>query len=300
MVKLWQHVYVRSATRERKKGFYMRKYLLAAVAAAAIATPAVARDGSGYIGLEGGVMLPEDQQYDLRTDVGFGEQNYANAVTISYDPGIDIDAVAGYDFGRFRAEAELGWKRANVSEVFFSQQILADISAEAGEVITSDDFEVDGRANILSLMGNVLLDFGDDNGLNGYVGAGFGRGRFKIIDTSDGEWAMQALAGIRFPVGTNLDAGLKYRYFHSGHLDFSSEFEDASADLRGRYRSHSLLLSLIYNFAAPVVAVAPPPPPPPPPPATQTCPDGSVILATEVCPAPPPPPPPPPPAGERG
>jgi hypothetical protein len=43
-----------------------------------------------------------------------------------------------------------------------------------------------------------------------------------------------------------------------------------------------------------------PPPPPAPPPATQTCADGSVILATDVCPAPPPPPPPPPPAPERG
>jgi len=46
--------------------------------------------------------------------------------------------------------------------------------------------------------------------------------------------------------------------------------------------------------------IEPPPPPPPPPPATQTCADGSVILATEACPAPPPPPPPPPPAPERG
>jgi outer membrane receptor protein involved in Fe transport len=51
----------------------------------------------------------------------------------------------------------------------------------------------------------------------------------------------------------------------------------------------------------PVIA----PPPPPAPPATQTCPDGSVILATAVCPVPPPPPPPPPPPapverGERG
>jgi TonB-dependent receptor len=52
---------------------------------------------------------------------------------------------------------------------------------------------------------------------------------------------------------------------------------------------------------------APPPPPPPPlappppPPApTQTCADGSVVLATGVCPAPPPPPPPPTPAPERG
>jgi len=44
----------------------------------------------------------------------------------------------------------------------------------------------------------------------------------------------------------------------------------------------------------------PPPPPPAPPPATQTCADGSVILATDTCPAPPPPPPPPAPAPERG
>src|SRR6185369_13072328 len=52
--------------------------------------------------------------------------------------------------------------------------------------------------------------------------------------------------------------------------------------------------------AAPAYVAPPAPPPPPPaPPATQTCPDGSVILATDTCPAPPPPPPPPP-APERG
>jgi opacity protein-like surface antigen len=63
------------------------------------------------------------------------------------------------------------------------------------------------------------------------------------------------------------------------------------------------LIGLGVKFGlAPPPAPLPPPPPPaaPPPPATQTCPDGTVILATEVCPAPPPPPPPPPPAPERG
>jgi hypothetical protein len=35
-------------------------------------------------------------------------------------------------------------------------------------------------------------------------------------------------------------------------------------------------------------------------PATQTCADGTVILATDACPAPPPPPPPPAPEPERG
>ncbi|HEU5482917.1 MAG TPA: TonB-dependent receptor [Sphingomicrobium sp.] len=52
--------------------------------------------------------------------------------------------------------------------------------------------------------------------------------------------------------------------------------------------------------AAPPPPPPAPPPPPPPPPATQTCPDGTQILATDTCPAPPPPPPPPPPAPERG
>ena len=60
-----------------------------------------------------------------------------------------------------------------------------------------------------------------------------------------------------------------------------------------------------FRFGGDAIAAPPPPPPPPPPPvqvapATQTCPDGSVILATDSCPLPPPPPPPPPPAPERG
>ena len=61
-----------------------------------------------------------------------------------------------------------------------------------------------------------------------------------------------------------------------------------------------------YRFGGAAAAAPPPPmpvapaPPPPEAPATMTCPDGTVILATEVCPAPPPPPPPPAPAPERG
>lgn len=62
------------------------------------------------------------------------------------------------------------------------------------------------------------------------------------------------------------------------------------------------LAGFTYKFgaAAPLVApvVVAPPPPPPAAPATQSCPDGSVILATEMCPAMPPPPPPA--SGERG
>jgi iron complex outermembrane receptor protein len=69
----------------------------------------------------------------------------------------------------------------------------------------------------------------------------------------------------------------------------------------GQPRTIGLTFRQKFRAAPPPPPPLPPaPPPPPPPPATQTCPDGTVILATEMCPAPPPPPPPPPPAPERG
>ena len=78
---------------------------------------------------------------------------------------------------------------------------------------------------------------------------------------------------------------------------------DDTAFLRWQTFGRRFVAGFTYKFGAEAPAAAPlsppPPPPPAPPPATQTCGDGSVILATEACPAPPPPPPPPP-APERG
>ena len=52
----------------------MQKYLMAtaAIAAVATATPATARDGSGYIGLEVGALFPQDNDADV-----FAEQEHA-------------------------------------------------------------------------------------------------------------------------------------------------------------------------------------------------------------------------------
>ena len=42
----------------------MKKYLFAAAAVAAIASPAAARDGTGYVGLEAGVFIPQKSDVD--------------------------------------------------------------------------------------------------------------------------------------------------------------------------------------------------------------------------------------------
>ncbi len=85
----------------------MRKLAIAvALASTALATPAVARDHSLYVGLEGGVMWMEDTPFnvaDALTNPQF---------TMDHKTGYDVDAIAGYDFGPIRLEAELGYKHA--------------------------------------------------------------------------------------------------------------------------------------------------------------------------------------------
>ena len=282
----------------------MRKLLLAAVATAAIASPASARDGSGYVGVDLGAMILENMRYDFED----ADTVVEDVVRIDSETGYDLGLVGGYDFGLFRVEGELAYKRASIEDLRISGLPVDNVE---------DAFiDADGRHTALSAMANVIVDLGDENDWNGFLGAGVGLARVKGkadfstdldptipgtdfgFSDSDSVLAWQVLAGVRKSLSPNIDLGLKYRFFNTRKF----EFTDGDTSIDSKWRSHSFMASLTYNFYTPpaVVEAPPPPPPPPPPPATQTCPDGSVILATETCPVPPPPPPPPPPAPERG
>lgn len=292
----------------------MKRILYAYTAAAALcAAPAAARDGSAYVGIEAGITTAKDFDADriVFTDVTggtFTEITFAadDIAEVELGRGYDADLIAGYDFGLFRLEAELARKSVNAEDFDLRDDFAADIEQEF--TLGDDDFDWNGGARVTSLMANGLVDFGGDR-FGGYVGAGVGRARVKLFGDRDSAMAYQLIAGVRAAVTDSIDLGLKYRFFRTGRVDFLADDQDTggrfSTDAEGRFRSHSLLASLVFNFGRAGEALPPPPPPAPtsapaapPPPATQTCADGSVILATESCP--PPPPPPPPPAGERG
>ena len=265
----------------------MKSMLVGAAALAVIATPAAARDNSAYFGLEVGALQVKD------SDVEVDGEEFA---TIDHKLGVDGDMIAGYDFGMFRLEAELGYKRSHHDSYEF------------------DDGEIgaDGRTSTYSGMINAMFDIGNEvGGAAFYAGAGAGYAQVTHVadDGDDGfkvqdrGFAWQLIAGVRTALDRHFDVGVKYRYFDAGDVEDSIDGDSIETE----YRSHSLLLSLIHNFNVqpaprpiPVVLPPMPEPPPPPPPATQTCPDGTVVLATEPCPLPPPPPPPPPPMPERG
>src|SRR5574338_403216 len=195
-----------------KRGLFMRKILLAAVATVAIASPAAARDGSGYVGVELGGMLAEDTKLDFDD----ADTHINNAIAPDYDTGFDGDLIGGYDFGMLRAEGELGYKRASVNEVVLGDGVCSNID--------NCVLDADGRGSVLSAMANLLLDFGDDNGVTGYIGAGVGMARVKIktdfagtfptipatgfgFSDSDSALAWQFIAGIRTAVSDHIDVG---------------------------------------------------------------------------------------------
>jgi opacity protein-like surface antigen len=301
----------------------MRKAIIAIATSVIALSPANARDHSPYAGIEGGVLFARDMDIDLlhfRNENGVDDNSVTDDIyEMDLKTGIDLDLIGGYDFGVVRAEAELGWKKASVDTFIFTEEPQFPQDGE-------------GHVSVLSLMGNVLLDLGNENGLSFYAGPGIGYAWSKLHNAGtdgfnangkDSAWAWQLIAGVRYAVSANLDLGLKYRYFQTARLRYEDVFDTEgetfncatiptanipctfSDDFRTKFRSHSLMASIVYNFAAPPPPPPPPPPPveapppPPPAPATQTCPDGSVILASDACP-PPPAPPPPPPEPERG
>jgi OmpA-OmpF porin, OOP family len=272
----------------------MRKLAIAiALASTAMATPALARNDAWYIGVEGGASIVEDTALKIGT--------LSNAGTVDHDTGYDVDGIIGYDFGGFRLESEVGYKSAGVT-AYTSTTTTPDRNTAGGAIVNraAGTFAfAGGETSVLSFMLNGLLDFGDDDGLQGFVGGGAGVARVKstvglsrfanAIDDSDTGFAWQAVAGIRAPLSSNFDVGLKYRFFNADKINL---IDLGGRAVEGRYRSHSLLGSLIYNFGEPAapppapMAEAPTPPPPPPPAAevaapAPTCTPGPYIVFFE-------------------
>jgi opacity protein-like surface antigen len=287
----------------------MRKHLLAASAVAALASPAFAAADGPYVGIEGGATFPRTSDLDVILD---NTTTYNNGYDVKYKAGYDVDAILGYKLGFIRLEGEAGYKRAKVKSLGVSTPLITDVGTAAGTTATAADFSVGDHIGIKTLMANALLDGNFGGGFGGYVGGGAGRAWANLSGDRDSAWAFQGIAGLRYALTPNVDAGVKYRYFHTAKLGFDDGLTvnavPFTTSASGNYDSHSVLASLTYNFNGrarpePIPAAAPAPPPPPPeaPPATQTCADGSVVLATSACPVPPPPPPPPAAtSGERG
>src|SRR5438876_896564 len=69
-------------------------------------------------------------------------------------------------------EGGLGYKRASVNQLNLDSRLSGD-----GPLA---NFDASGRSRALSAMINFLLDFGNEDGLSGYAGAGIGIADVKM------------------------------------------------------------------------------------------------------------------------
>ena len=195
----------------------MRKLaIVVALSSTVLATPALARNSAWYVGGDFGGMIVEDIDFDFGLTPTI-PSNASSQLALNHDYGYDAALFVGYDLGAFRIEAEVAYKRADVDDI---ETVIRTpgFGVPLGAAITPDIFPAGGgRTSALSFMVNGMLDFGDDDGVSGFVGGGVGIARVDynnirafsnqaaIIDDSDTRFAWQIVAGLRQAITDNID-----------------------------------------------------------------------------------------------
>ncbi len=167
-------------------------------------------------------------------DANLSEEGVPFSIDTEFDTGMVIEGAVGYDFGMFRAEGEIGYRKNDIDK--FS---ALGISLSA-----------DGDIDALSFMANGYLDFENQTALTPYIGAGIGYatvsandisvGGIDVGDEDDSVFAYQLGVGVGYSATESLIVEIAYKYFATSDPDF----EDTEAE----YDSHNILIGIRYAF----------------------------------------------------
>ncbi len=227
----------------------------------ASAPAAGAAESGWYIGLGGGLSLPDD--VDVAGDLTVGG-TVVHRATATRDASFRGLAAIGYRWQQhLRFEGEIGYSDPAISALSAGGNTASVSGADLSEV---------------TLFGNLLYDLPVAEDLSLTLGGGLGVGFAGLdsgtVKTNDNGFAFQTITGLSYRWNENLELAFDYRYVRVNGLRYGG----ASSDIA----SHNLMLSLRWFFeqaetpagtppaiskpAAPPQPPAPPPPPPSPPP----------------------------------
>ncbi|MFL6733321.1 MAG: outer membrane beta-barrel protein [Sphingomicrobium sp.] len=252
----------------------MQKAIFAAALIAANA-PAVA--GNPYLGIDAGYTRARSNDVDETITYsvvppGITSGKYDDVFAVRYRNGGDLSASAGYDFGWFRLEGELGAKRVGIKRIaaddladLFVSDVNVALNRTGGpnpQALTLADFQSSGSLKVRSFMANAIFEISLLKDLNFYAGAGFGRSSVRGFNDHDTSSARQRMFGIRYRVSNQVELGLKHRNFRTGIIKLDHdpiEYLGSLApggtrptatvipDIEGEFRTRSLLLTVTYN-----------------------------------------------------
>jgi len=206
--------------------------ILAAGLAAGLSTAAMA-DG-WYVGADTGLNLVPSEKFKDDVDGKFKLKN---------DQGFGLLGEAGYAFGQYRVEGELGWRYNSSNRL--------------------DNKSATGNQQAYDLFVNGLYDFKTGTAFTPFVGAGIGgvdliAGKISngtdTVKNNDFAFAYQGIAGVSYALTQNLDLKADYRYLRT--LDATYKIEEDGSKPKAPYDAHSVMVGFTYKFGAPAAAPA--------------------------------------------
>ena len=144
--------------------------------------------------------------------------------TFSYDHGFASTLAAGYNFGMFRAEGEIGYQtNSGDKEYTYRANSSGDMTA-------------------LSFMANGYFDFVNSTSFTPFITAGIGIADLDADDmgSNDTVFAYQFGAGVGYAINPNFNVDLTYRYFATEDPEFSAG--------KAEFASNNVYLGLRYTF----------------------------------------------------
>ena len=155
--------------------------------------------------------------------------------TAEYDTGFGITGALGYDFGKFRVEGEVGYRKNDYDKVGASGQPKVNTGGD----VTGWD-----------LMVNGYFDIETETPFTPYVGGGIGgafldtsavnAGGITIRSDNDSVFAYQAIAGVAYTFAEVWMAQLEYRFFGTTDPTYGGT--------ESEYMSHNLFIGIRFNF----------------------------------------------------
>lgn len=170
---------------------------------------------------------------------------------VEFDPGINLGATGGYDFGMLRLEGEISYKNSGIKSI-----------RDKSDGVRLQN--VDGNMEALAFMANGFFDFHNTSKLTPYIGGGVGFASLYLSDTTaldprtvparniisygaadDTVFAWQAGAGVEIAMNRQVSLDVGYRYFATEKANFES---DLNINTRMKFESHNASVGVRFKF----------------------------------------------------
>lgn len=218
-----------------------------------------------YVSGAAGVEFVADSAFKVTTDTGVRRGD------VTFKPGPRLGGALGREWGNFRVEGEISWRRFKVDSLRYNYFVVAG-NPLPGAVIDSinSTVSVDGTGSMWLLMANAWYDFDTGTKWVPYIGGGLGmlNIRFEVGgsltvpplppltsqptghtfggDDTDWVFAFQIGAGVGYRLSDSVVIQLGYRFLDSSTIEFQWE-NGTKVDDPHAY-NHVLEVGIRYRF----------------------------------------------------